>query len=114
MLAFDDNTASEHALVRGYSSDPTTNVRVSHFGGAASLAHASVWLERVPSPANLADAIRREDFTFAVAAGWVRCYPDLSKLWKTLLKATRPPYDFSPQALRRIMAAAKTAKCQWG
>ena len=106
VIAFDDNTASEHALVRGYSSDPSTNVIVSHFWGAASSAGASVWLERVSSKANLADAISREDFAHAMAEGWIRFYPDFSKLWSVLLEVTRPPYDFSPETLAHIMAAA--------
>ena len=105
VLAFDDNTASEHALVRGYSSDNTTNVIVSHYWGAASASRSSVWLERVPSAANIADPISREDFAFAEAAGWVRVFPDFRKLWVVLRKITRPPYDFSSKALRQVLAA---------
>ena len=107
VIAFDDNTASEHALVRGYSSDPSTNVIVSHFWGAATAAGASVWLERVSSKANLADAIRRKLFAYAISEGWARVYPDFSKLWPVLLEVTRPPYIFSPQALSKILAAVK-------
>ena len=106
VIAFDDNTASEHALTRGCSSDPSTNSIVSHFWGAATKAGASVWLERVTSKANLADAIRRADFAHAQAEGWVRRYPDFSKLWEVLLEVTRPPFDFSPEALERILATA--------
>ena len=77
-----------------------------HFWGAASAAGASVYLERVTSKANLADAISREDFSHAEAEGWVRYFPDFSKLWPVLLTVTRPPYDFSPETLAHIMAAA--------
>ena len=107
VMAFDDNTASEHALTRGYSSDPSTNAIVSHFWGAATAAGASVWLERVSSAANIADAISRGDFTHAIAEGWHRATVDFSNLWPVLLEITRPPYDFSPLALSKIMAAVK-------
>ena len=107
MLAFNEHSASEHALVRGDSSDLKTTAMVSHDWGAATAARASIWQERVPSAANLADAISREDFVYAISVGWVRYFPDFSKLWPVLLEVTRPPFDFSPQALQKIMEASK-------
>ena len=108
-LAFNDNTASEHALTRGLSSDPGTNAVISHYWGAASHFRSDVWFNRVTSAANVGDAVSREDFQFARESGWRRYTPSWELLWPALTSIATPPFELGPDALRLLLSAAADA-----
>ncbi|CAE7931305.1 unnamed protein product, partial [Symbiodinium necroappetens] len=71
-LAFIDNVAGQWALTKGYGKDPAVNGILASFWATASL---SDWLpdfRRVPSKANVADAVSRGDLSAAHRHGWTR------------------------------------------
>ena len=82
--SFVDNTAAQHALTRGYSGNAAANAVISAFWVAASVYAASPWFERVPSKANISDAVSRRDFTFAEDQGWRRLDFDFTQVYMLL------------------------------
>ena len=79
-----DNTAAQHALTRGYSGNAAANAVISAFWVAASRYAASPWFERVPSKANISDAVSRRDFTFAEDQRWRRLNFDFTQVYTLL------------------------------
>ena len=53
-------------------------------GGVAALLAAYPWFERVPSKANLSDAVSRLQLEEARAAGWLELSFDFSAVFETL------------------------------
>ena len=68
--AYIDNTSAQHALIRGYSTNPAANFLVWAFWAAAARAGAGPWFERVASGDNISDGISRLDFAMARRDGW--------------------------------------------
>ena len=82
--SFVDNTAAQHALTRGYSGNAAANAVVSAFWVAASVYTACPWFERVPSKANISDAVSRRDFTYAKDQKWRRLDFDFTRVYTLL------------------------------
>ena len=68
IIAFIDNTAGQAALTKGYGKDGAVNGVIAAFWSLAAHHGWLVEFERVPSKANVADAVSRDDFGRAVAA----------------------------------------------
>ena len=86
-LAFIDNVAGQWALTKGYGKDPAVNGILASFWATASL---SDWLpdfRRVPSKANVADAVSRGDLSTAHRHGWTRVHSPVASILKTLARA---------------------------
>ncbi len=59
--AFVDNMAARFSLLKGYSRDRDANAMVSLCWGRVTVAGSATWFEHVPSKAQLADAVSRQD-----------------------------------------------------
>ena len=59
VVAFIDNTAEQAALTKGYGKDPAINGMISAFWTLAARRGWFVEFERVPSKANVADAVSK-------------------------------------------------------
>ena len=79
--SFVDNTAAQHALTRGYSGNAAANAVVSAFWVAAAGYTACPWFERVPSKANISDAVSRRDFAYAVDQKWRHLDFDFTRVY---------------------------------
>ena len=68
-ILFVDNDAARHALIKGYTSSlASARLVASFWEGEAALA-SYCWVERVPSPSNIADGPSRLCFDEVVALG---------------------------------------------
>ena len=74
IIAFIDNTAGQAALTKGYGKDGAVNGMIAAFWSLAAHQGWLVEFERVPSKANVADAVSRDDFGRAMAEGWTRVH----------------------------------------
>jgi len=72
IIAFIDNTAGQAALSKGYGKDPAINGMISAFWSLAAHQGWFVEFERVPSKANIADAVSRHYLSRARREGWTR------------------------------------------
>eukprot|EP00971_Amphidinium_carterae_P337673 6474591-Amphidinium_carterae.1 len=72
VLSFIDNTPAKFVLLAGYSRNEGVNNLVGLYWVLCSKLGLRPWFEWVPSAANIADAISREDFELAETAGWHR------------------------------------------
>ena len=85
-LAFIDNVAGQWALTKGYGRDPAVNgVLAAFWSQAAEMG----WLpdfRRVPSKANVADAVSRGDVATAVSMGWTRVQTPADQICAVLAK----------------------------
>ena len=87
VLCFSDNTASQHALIRGYSSDGATNTIISLYWLSAASRCISPWIERVSSQDNIADETSRGDFERARKLRWREVVLPLEAIWTVTLDA---------------------------
>ena len=102
-FAFVDNTAAEFALNKGYSRDPDCNIIVSLFWTTVGLLGACPWLERVPSSAQVADAVSRNDLAAAHARGWKHFNADLTHIWDLISAAVERHTVASQFTARKIL-----------
>ena len=85
-LAFIDNVAGQWALTKGYGRDQCVNGVLAAFWSQAA---GMGWLpdfRRVPSKANVADAVSRGDIATAVAMGWTRVHTPAAEICAILAK----------------------------
>ena len=85
-LAFIDNVAGQWALTKGYGRDQCVNGVLAAFWSQAA---GMGWLpdfRRVPSKANVADAVSRGDIATAVAMGWTRVQTPAAEICAVLAK----------------------------
>ena len=87
IVAFIDNTAGQAALTKGYGKDAAVNGMISAFWTLAARRGWFVEFERVPSKANVADAVSRDDFTRARREGWIRVNSRDDEVMAILAKA---------------------------
>ena len=87
VVAFIDNTAGQAALTKGYGKDPAINGMISAFWNLAARRGWFVEFERVPSKANVADAVSRDDFSRARREGWTRTNSRDAEVMEILAKA---------------------------
>jgi hypothetical protein len=71
-IVYVDAEAVEGALIKGYSSRSDICQLVSVFWDLALELKCLVYIDRVPTDANVADGPSRFNFRDAVEAGWVR------------------------------------------
>ena len=82
--SFVDNVGARFSLVKGYSRDADANAIVSLFWHAAAEVLAAPFFEHVPSSAQLADKVSRNEHADALHQGWTRVDLDLDDLWDLL------------------------------
>ena len=87
VTAFIDNTAGQAALSKGYGKDPAMNGLLAAFWALAARQGTMVDFRRVPSKANVADAVSRDDFDRARREGWTRVHIPASAIMHILAKA---------------------------
>ena len=87
VTAFIDNTAGQAALSKGYGKDPAMNGMLAAFWALAARQGTMVDFRRVPSKANVADAVSRDDFGRARREGWTRVHIPASPIMHILAKA---------------------------
>ena len=87
IVAFIDNTAGQAALTKGYGKDAAVNGMISAFWTLAARRGWFVEFERMPSKANVADAVSRDDFTRARREGWTRVNSRDAEVMAILAKA---------------------------
>eukprot|EP00972_Heterocapsa_arctica_P029364 4322628-Heterocapsa_arctica.AAC.1 len=85
--SFVDNTAAQHCLIRGSSSNTAGNHLAALFWAAAARARAAPWFERVSSEDNLSDGISRQDFALAQSCGWRRLDFDFGPTFELLVSS---------------------------
>ena len=85
--SFVDNTAAQHALVRGYSTNPAGNFITGAFWAAAARLGAGPWFHRVSSKDNISHGISRLDHELAVQAGWRQLEFDFSRVYAAIVEA---------------------------
>ena len=83
--AFVDNVGAEHALRKGFSRDRDANAIISLFWAAAAHCTTRPWFERVPSAAQLADGVSRNDDTAAQCIGSKRLDFDFDEIWGIII-----------------------------
>ena len=82
--AFIDNEGARYSLLKGYSRDQDANAIISLFWGHAAMCKTAPWFERVPSAAQLADGVSRDDWELPFAQGWLRIEPNFDGIWDIL------------------------------
>ena len=87
VVAFIDNTAGQAALTKGYGKDAAINGMISAFWNLAARQGWFVEFERVPSKANVADAVSRDDFSRARREGWIRTNSRDAEVMEIMAKA---------------------------
>ncbi|CAE7894876.1 unnamed protein product [Symbiodinium necroappetens] len=87
VTAFIDNTAGQAALSKGYGKDPAMNGMLAAFWALAARQGTMVDFRRVPSKANVADAVSPDDFGRARREGWTRVHIPASPIMHILAKA---------------------------
>ncbi|OLP83053.1 hypothetical protein AK812_SmicGene36237 [Symbiodinium microadriaticum] len=87
VTAFIDNTAGQAALSKGYGKDPAMNGMLAAFWALAARRGTMLDFRRVPSKANVADAVSRDDFGRAWREGWTRVHIPASPIMHILAKA---------------------------
>ena len=87
VTAFIDNTAGQAALSKGYGKDPAMNGMLATFWAMAAKKDLLVDFRRVPSKANVADAVSRDDFGRARREGWTRVHTPASEIMHILAKS---------------------------
>jgi len=95
-IAYIDNEAAKHALVKGYGSVKEVNNLVSAFWRFCEHRTLMPWFERVSTQANVSDAISRDDLSDGFSRGWTLFDVDLTELFDKIRKiAADPTVDFS-------------------
>ena len=87
IIAFIDNTAGQAALTKGYGKDGAVNGMIAAFWSLAAHQGWLVEFERVPSKANVADAVSRDDFGRAMAEGWTRVHGPIDDILRIFAAA---------------------------
>eukprot|EP00971_Amphidinium_carterae_P022914 452124-Amphidinium_carterae.1 len=87
VLSFIDNTPATFVLLSGYSRNEGVNNLVGLYWVLCSKLGLRPWFEWVPSAANVADAVSRENFKLAQDAGWHQVHAELADIWAVVLKA---------------------------
>ena len=86
-----DNTSSHFSLAKGMSRDPEVNALVGIYWAASGILGVDPWIEVVPTKAQLADAVSRQDEAEARQLGWVYVPMDLSVVWQLHVRACVSP-----------------------
>ena len=86
-LAFIDNVAGQWALTKGYGRDESINGVLAAFWSTAALAEWLPDFRRVPSKANVSDAVSRGDLDTAERMGWTRVRTPVRSILNVLAKA---------------------------
>ena len=86
-LAFIDNVAGQWALTKGYGRDEAVNGVLAALWSTAALAEWLPDFRRVPSKANVSDAVSRGDLDTAERMGWTRVRTPVRSILNVLAKA---------------------------
>ena len=69
MILFVDNDGARHALIKGYTPSLASAHLVASFWESEAALASYCWVERVPSPSNIADGPSRLSFDEVVGLG---------------------------------------------
>ena len=106
-IAFVDNDAAKHALIKGYGTDEQINCLLGMYWAFQAEHRKAQWLERVTSEANLSDEISRNDFSLHRARNWLHIDVDLTETYEILLRAADSIHFSVAEAHRLIAASVK-------
>ena len=87
VLCFCDNTAAEHALAKGMTSDAALTTVLGGFWAWASARGLRITFIRVTSESNLSDGPSRGDMSQCLALGCTEVHLNLDPVWHLLLRA---------------------------
>ena len=113
-ISFCDNMGSHFSLIKGMSRDPEVNALVGLFWAASGILGVDPWIEYVPTKAQLADAVSRQDVSEANALGWHYVPMDLTTVWQILLRACVEPDISYDDFAREILVSANTVRAAAG
>ena len=99
--------AARFSLLKGYSRDRDANATVSLFWGCVTEAGSAPWFEHVPSKAQLADAVSRQDWVLAKSENWLRIEPDFDGLWDIVADISAHHPVATPQHIQRVRRWAR-------
>ena len=105
--SFIDNASAQWALSKAYSANEEANKLVTLFWCAVTLKGGDPWFERVPTKANISDAISRGSLKEAVERGWRIVALELSGIWNILTRLLVVGYDQIPGLAREVCLAAR-------
>ena len=77
-IAFCDNEAAKHTLIKGYGKDAAINNLVGSYWAFVAKSLHQPWMERVTSKANWSDEVSRNEWTLAEQNGWTKIDIDMS------------------------------------
>ncbi len=104
-IAFVDNDAAKHALIKGYGTDEQINCLLGMYWAFQAEHRKSPWLERVTSEANLSDEISRDDFSLHRERDWLHIEVDLAETYEILTRAA-DSIHFSVAEAHKLIAAS--------
>ena len=107
---FVDNMSARFALTRGYSKDADANAVISLFWHFAASNATSPWFEHVPSAAQLADGVSRDDLTLSEAYGWGEVGLDLTEVWAVVQNVIESGSVAQQRHLEALDKAASAAR----
>ena len=107
-IAFCDNEAAKHALVKGYGKDEGINAVFSIYWQACCQQSCDPWIERVTSKDNPSDGVSRDDFEMAKSRKWHHYEIGTAEIWPILLRAIDDEQYAVAQAPGLITAALQS------
>ena len=113
-LSFCDNTGSHFSLIKGMSKDPEVNALVGIYWAVSGILGVDPWIEVVPTKAQLADAVSRQDVSEATLLGWKYVPMDLTVVWRVLIEACVSPTMNYDSFAHEILTAANTVRAAAG
>jgi len=89
VILFVDNEAARASLIKGISSSEPSSEIIGHFWETVATHDWHVWLERVPSKSNAADAPSRNDWAWTSSKGFVLSSPECLDVYHMGEKSAR-------------------------
>ena len=108
--AFVDNVGARCSLLKGYSKNADGNLLVSLFWHHSALRRTYPWFEHVPSAAQLADGVSRDDWSIPSQRGWEYIDPDFSPFWTLLNEILDSGKLATMEHVRRLEAWVQTQR----
>ena len=103
-ISFIDNEPAKYALIKGYTGNAQVNTLLATFWEFQVQEGLSPWFERVTSKANVADAVSRDDLSFAQSQNWPEVLLPLDNFFASLTAQS-----FCAQDWRAFSLEIKTA-----
>ena len=102
-LAFIDNEAGKHALLKGCCKCPAVNRSLGIYWTYHAQAGKEPWLERVASEDNISDKVSRLDTKWITETQWPVVNFDMSQIWPILFRISHDE-QFAYESSAAMMA----------